>query len=89
MRSFEKDARTHYAVDALTTGSGTAAPSRVPVKVAGDARLATLSAGGAHACGFDEGVWCWGANAYGQLGVAKDSVAAAPAPLKVRRSPPE
>ncbi len=70
-------------------GDGTAAASRVPVKVAGDARLATLSAGGAHACGFDEGVWCWGANAYGQLGVAKDSLSVAPAPILVRRSPPE
>ncbi|MDP2958482.1 MAG: hypothetical protein Q8N53_18800 [Longimicrobiales bacterium] len=70
-------------------GNGTAGPSRVPVKVGGTAELVTLTVGGAHACGFDEGVWCWGSNPYGQLGIPKDSVATALLPLKVRRSPPE
>jgi len=69
-------------------GDGTPGPSRVPVKVGGAAQLATLTVGGAHACGFDQGVWCWGGNTYGQLGVPKDSVATALVPLKVRRSPP-
>lgn len=68
--------------------SGRPQAARTPVKVAGEVALQTLSVGGAHACGYAEGVWCWGGNSLGQLGVPADSVASALAPLKVRPSPP-
>jgi alpha-tubulin suppressor-like RCC1 family protein len=70
-------------------GNASAAPARVPARVGDAFAPATLSVGGSHTCAYAAGVWCWGANTYGQLGVPKDSVAVAPAPLLVRRSPPQ
>lgn len=69
-------------------GTGQGAASRIPVKLGGDPGLGSLTAGGAHTCGFAEGVWCWGANSHGQLGVRTDSVPAAMTPLQVRPGPP-
>ena len=42
-----------------------------PIAVAGGLRFKTLAAGGDETCGItnDGAVWCWGLDAYGQLGV--------------------
>lgn len=54
---------------ALGTG-GTPEIRISPTPVAGGRRWRTLSAGAGHTCGVDAagGLWCWGANARGQLG---------------------
>jgi alpha-tubulin suppressor-like RCC1 family protein len=54
--------------------------SRAPVAVTGDLRFASLSAGGAHACGIatDGRAWCWGANVAGQLGDGTTAARATP-----------
>jgi alpha-tubulin suppressor-like RCC1 family protein len=69
-------------------GNGSAAGALAPTTVSGGRSYSALSVGGAQACGFAAGVWCWGSNQYGQLGVRTDSVAVAQAPLLVRRAPP-
>ncbi len=45
-----------------------------------DCSWETVSAGGSHTCGMivDGGVWCWGSNDYGQLGVADVTGGATP-----------
>jgi alpha-tubulin suppressor-like RCC1 family protein len=47
-----------------------------PVPVAGDLRLAQLSAGLLHSCGIDPTglAWCWGSNRHRQLGVEPSPV---------------
>ncbi|MDF1506026.1 protein kinase, partial [Roseisolibacter sp. H3M3-2] len=67
--------------DAATAESRTA-----PVPVEGGVRFASVHAGGAHSCGltFTGNVWCWGANARGQLGGGGDAprhTAPVPVPL--------
>jgi alpha-tubulin suppressor-like RCC1 family protein len=59
---------------------GGVACSRSPVAVTGDLRFASLSAGGAHACGIatDGRAWCWGANVAGQLGNGTKAARATP-----------
>ena len=44
--------------------------SQTPALVVGGLKFASISAGGAHTCGvtFDHVIYCWGANARGQLG---------------------
>jgi len=52
-------------------GNGTVANSTLPVEVAGlDTAIVAVAAGGRHTCALDTlgRVWCWGANAHGQLG---------------------
>jgi serine/threonine protein kinase/alpha-tubulin suppressor-like RCC1 family protein len=52
-------------------GAGSSgAPSASPVPVAGALSFVTIVAGSAHTCarGRDGHAWCWGRNAYGQLG---------------------
>jgi alpha-tubulin suppressor-like RCC1 family protein len=45
--------------------------SRTPVAVAGEHRFVAISAGDNHACAIDNegGLYCWGENHFGQLGV--------------------
>jgi len=53
--------------------SGSVARSQLsPVPVFGDRSWISFSAGYQHTCGIDNtnAAWCWGANTYGQLGVA-------------------
>ena len=46
-------------------------PTPTPVALPGGATVRSLSAGGAHTCAVDQagGVWCWGADDRGQLGL--------------------
>jgi alpha-tubulin suppressor-like RCC1 family protein len=71
-----------------TIPGGSTPVSLVPAAIGTDRIWSSLSTHGGHACAYSEGVWCWGSNAYGQLGVDKDAVATAPTPLLVRRGPP-
>ncbi len=52
-------------------GAGANQPTPAPVSLAGGAPVRSLSAGGAHTCAVDDsgGVWCWGADDRGQLGL--------------------
>lgn len=52
----------------------------VPSRVATNVRFTSLSAGEEHTCGIatDQTLWCWGSNAFGQLGVVGVALAAAP-----------
>lgn len=53
-------------------GDGTwGARDNTPVAVVGSLRFSTIRAGGGHTCGIEErgSLYCWGWNAYGQLGV--------------------
>lgn len=54
--------------------------STVPVPVGGPASFSSLAAGAAHTCGLtsDGTAWCWGRNAYGQLGNGTTTQPAAP-----------
>ena len=52
-------------------GNGTEFPAFVPVAVAsGSITFVSVSGGGRHTCGLAKGrgAWCWGQNAFGQLG---------------------
>jgi alpha-tubulin suppressor-like RCC1 family protein len=64
---------------------GTASCSTRPIAMTGDLRFASISAGGAHACGLTpEGTaYCWGSNARGQLG-AKASETCSSGPCATR-----
>jgi alpha-tubulin suppressor-like RCC1 family protein len=55
----------------LGGGAPASALSPMPVTLPGDAKVVALSAGGAHSCAIDQagGVWCWGADDSGQLGL--------------------
>lgn len=54
------------------TNSGTANANPEPVQVGTDTDWVQVSAGGWHTCALktDHSLWCWGANDFGQLGVA-------------------
>jgi alpha-tubulin suppressor-like RCC1 family protein len=68
-------------------GDGAAGSTLRPVDVHGGPYTA-LSVGGTHACAYREGVWCWGSNEFGQLGLPSDSIPTALAPVLVRAGPP-
>ena len=55
----------------LGDGAGVNQPTPTPVSLPGGPNVRSLSAGGAHTCAVDQagGVWCWGANDRGQLGL--------------------
>ena len=55
----------------LGDGAGANQPTPTPVSLPGGATVRSLSAGGAHTCAVDQagGVWCWGADDRGQLGL--------------------
>jgi alpha-tubulin suppressor-like RCC1 family protein len=62
-------------------GDGTSLTNQPrPVKVLGGLTLAQVSAGWSHTCGRTTGgrIWCWGDNAFGQLGDGTVSDRAAP-----------
>jgi alpha-tubulin suppressor-like RCC1 family protein len=66
----------------LGDGATTDQPAPVAVTLPGGLTVASLSAGGAHTCavGTAGGVWCWGADDRGQLGLgAPGAVVASPA----------
>ena len=57
-------------------GEGTTGGARaIPTQVAGLVGVTQIAAGFEHACALSEGegVWCWGGNAFGQLGLAPTS----------------
>ncbi|HMA39083.1 MAG TPA: hypothetical protein VKP10_03340 [Gemmatimonadales bacterium] len=63
-------------------GNGSHDYAPEPVPVSGDIVFAALSAHGpGHNCGVTPAhlAWCWGANAFGQLGTSSDSSSAIPA----------
>jgi hypothetical protein len=52
-------------------GNGTQQNSTVPVRVAGDMKWQSLTAGAWHTCGITSvpaRLYCWGSNTFGQLG---------------------
>ena len=54
-----------------------------PVRVEGIDRFASISAGGDHTCGVEDGAaYCWGSNQYGQLG-APPEISFSARPLRV------
>ncbi len=55
----------------LGVGTGANQPTPMPVPLPGGATAISLSAGGAHTCAVDQagGLWCWGADDRGQLGL--------------------
>jgi alpha-tubulin suppressor-like RCC1 family protein len=57
--------------------------SLVPVPVDGGLAFQLLTAGGAHTCGLtsDGSAWCWGSNAFGQLGDSTVVTRNAPVPV--------
>jgi alpha-tubulin suppressor-like RCC1 family protein len=61
--------------------------SSTPAPVSGGLKFIALSAGGAHTCGvtLDGSIYCWGANASGQLG--DGSTTDRGAPVRVAESP--
>ncbi len=66
----------------LGGGAATDQPAPVTAPLPGGLTVAALSAGGAHTCAVDDagGVWCWGADDRGQLGLgATGPAVAAPA----------
>jgi alpha-tubulin suppressor-like RCC1 family protein len=75
------------AVYCWGAGPGSGGGSLAPIRV-GDNQYSGLSAGGAHACGYSQGIWCWGSNGYGQLGLGTDSVTTTLLPVRVRAGPP-
>ena len=68
----------------LGDGAGANQPTPTPVSLPGGATVRSLSAGEAHTCAVDQvgGVWCWGADDRGQLGLG-DSGANVDAPAAV------
>lgn len=65
-------------------GDGSGGPDRnSPVPVAGGLTFARLSASAAHTCGWTPAgaAYCWGYNAFGQLGDGTTADRAAPAPV--------
>jgi alpha-tubulin suppressor-like RCC1 family protein len=75
------------AVYCWGAGPGSGGGSLVPIRV-GVNQYSGLSAGGAHACGYSQGIWCWGSNGHGQLGLGTDSVTMTLLPVRVRAGPP-
>ena len=56
--------------------------ARQPLRVAGGLRFDSLSSGAYHTCGLSGGrIYCWGANAVGQLGDGSKKSRSAPAPV--------
>jgi alpha-tubulin suppressor-like RCC1 family protein len=74
------------AVYCWGAGPASGGGSLVPAPV-GDNRYSALGAAGAHACGYSQGIWCWGSNEYGQLGVGPDT-ATTTVPVRVRAGLP-
>lgn len=63
-------------------GDGTTVGSHnTPVRVVGDLRFKSISAGGAHVCGLtiDDLAYCWGSNDAGELGIGTTSQSTTPA----------
>lgn len=54
-------------------GDGTTRDSRAPVRVGGNLRFSSISAGYGHTCGITRGkvAYCWGTNSFGELGLGK------------------
>lgn len=65
----------------IPTDGGTTTPD--PVQVGTDTDWVQVSAGGWHTCALkvDQTLWCWGANDFGQLGVALDAGTNTPQPV--------
>jgi alpha-tubulin suppressor-like RCC1 family protein len=70
-------------------GNGSSDASLLPVRADSLRTFSALSVGGAQTCAYARDVWCWGSNAYAQLGVDTANVRTARAPLLVRRGPPQ
>ena len=75
-------------------GPGAAASSASPVLVSGlPDKVSQVTAGGSHSCALlvNGETWCWGANAYGQLGdntaLGTSPVNASATPVKVLNAP--
>jgi hypothetical protein len=67
-------------------GDGTQTSSPTPVRVVGlPEKISRIVAGGAHTCALDVegGVWCWGDNTFGQLGVPPETAAFRTRPERV------
>jgi alpha-tubulin suppressor-like RCC1 family protein len=74
----------------MQLGDGTIAPKNRPVKVAGlEGKIVEVAAGFDHTCALAAGgsVYCWGNNAYGQLG--DGTQISRPAPVKVKSADSE
>jgi len=70
------------SVDICFLGASSAPCALTPTIVDGGGSWRAVSAGSAHTCGLapDDGLWCWGSGAYGQLGIGE---ASAPTPTAV------
>ena len=57
--------------------------SRTPIAVSGNHAFAMLSTGGLFVCGVTTvgAAYCWGANAWGQLGIGSHTIQTTPAPV--------
>jgi alpha-tubulin suppressor-like RCC1 family protein len=73
--------------DSGQIGDGTSDPYKVvPVSVAGlPSAVASIALGALHSCALLENttVWCWGHNAYGELGIGVLSDEGSTMPLEV------
>lgn len=71
------------SVTPLGCNAGRATCATSPVPVSGNLTFSTIAVGGWHVCGVttDGGIYCWGANDYGQLG--NGTTADSPVPQRV------
>lgn len=67
----------------LGTGTVSAGATDRPVRVAGDVRFSSISAGAFHSCGVavDGRIFCWGLNHLGQLGTGSALSSTVPVPV--------
>ncbi len=65
----------------LGDGTGRVSPRPTPVYVTGGRTWTHVAAGGEHTCAIDDqaGLWCWGRNDFGQLGVGSTTGSGVPA----------
>jgi len=73
----------------LGLGAAADTPAPAPVALPGGAPVAAISAGSAHTCAVDRmgGVWCWGADDRGQLGLGATGADDVTAPAAVAGLP--